>query len=108
MVSAGTDGRPSSGRPLQAAATEHVGVHVVHGLAGVRAGVEHDPVPAVGHPLVRRDLVRQRGQLLELAAAGRRDRGQVAGPVRAAVIPGLVGRNPTNIRFYVGKCPVRD
>src|SRR4051794_24167209 len=53
----------SAGRPPEAAAGEHVPVDVLDALAGVRAGVEHEPVRGrpldLGHPS---DGEHERGQ----------------------------------------------
>src|ERR1700722_7921831 len=66
-----------AGRPGQRAAAEDVRVHVTHRLAAVGAGVEHDPVPAVGHSLRDRDPVGLGRHLGQQAPGGRRHGGQV-------------------------------
>src|SRR5215469_657104 len=63
--------------PAERPAAEDVGVGVKHRLPGLRAGVEHHPVPGLGHPLVLGDLVRQGRHLVQQAVVGGGERSQV-------------------------------
>jgi len=52
-------------------------VHVVNRLAGLRPGVEHDPVAGLGHARAARDQGRLRGKLVKQAVTGLGQRGQI-------------------------------
>jgi hypothetical protein len=54
-----------------------VGVHVIHGLATVRPGVEHDAVPSVRDALGDRYLIGMGDDVGQQPVAGGRERGQV-------------------------------
>lgn len=45
-------------------------MHVLHGLPGIRARVEHHPVPILGQPLADRHLVGMGNDLVEQAVTG--------------------------------------
>src|ERR1700729_295314 len=92
-------GRESSGRPGHRPAAQNVRVRVRHRLAGLRPGVEHDPVARVRHALVLRDLRRLLGHLLQQAVAGRRERGQIG-----VVLPRNDQHVHRRLRIYVTKC----
>src|ERR1700733_3594502 len=92
-------GRESSGRPRHRPAPHNVRVRVRYRLAGLRPGVEHDPVARVRHALVLRDLRRLLGHLLQQAVAGRRERGQVG-----TVLPRNDQHMHRRLRIYVTKC----
>ncbi len=86
--------------PVEAAAAQHVRVHVEDGLACLRAGVEHDPVARLGDALVDGDLVGLADDLGEqlgvgrgqLPAVGWWSRGMTSTCVGAC---GLMSRNAT-------------
>jgi len=67
----------SARRPGHRAAPEDVRVHVPHGLPGVPAGVEYDPVPGGLDAVGRRDLPRHADYLVEQPVARGRQRRHV-------------------------------
>src|SRR5437764_9946485 len=73
-----TSDAPLSARgPGHGAAAQHVGVHVEHRLARLRAGVEDDAVAAAGDALILRHPVRLGRHLRQQAITGADERGQV-------------------------------
>jgi hypothetical protein len=67
----------SAGWPAHWPAAENVRVHVVNRLAGLRPGVEHHPVPGLGHARAGRDQGRLRCKLVKQAITGLGERRQV-------------------------------
>lgn len=67
----------SAGRPGQGTAAEHVGVDVRDGLAGLRSGVEDDPVALVADALGHRHVMGLGNDLVQQPGVGGRERGDV-------------------------------